>query len=98
MKGDLLTFAATGTGTLTKVQYLLSDKARTIAAIGAEEWKDYDGGRITLENGENWAACYIYVRMKSANGHSYGADFILHIDIAGCPVFPVFCHVVVPPS
>ncbi|SCG93765.1 Uncharacterised protein [uncultured Clostridium sp.] len=82
MKGDLLTFAATGTGTLTKVQYLLSDKARTIAAIGAEEWKDYDGGRITLENGENWAACYIYVRMKSANGHSYGAVSEYNYDFA----------------
>ena len=91
MKGDLLTFAATGTetGTLTQVQYLLSDKARTIAAIGAEEWKDYDGGRITLENGENWAACYIYVRMKSADGHSYGAVSEYNYDFAsqkGAPI------------
>lgn len=73
MAGDLLDFETTGAPNGT-IQYYLSRKPLTSAEIRDGDWKSYtQGSPVALTNDANWATCYIYVRMKLANGKHYSA-------------------------
>lgn len=73
MAGDLLAFETAGAPNGT-IQYYLSRKPLTAAEIRDGDWKSYtQGSPVALTNDANWATCYIYVRMKLANGTHYSA-------------------------